>query len=1224
MQRSLPAIKGIFLGLITLLMVTAGYAQAQFSQRVFLLGNTGDLPANSQVYQDLRTMINRGTTPATVIINGDITDGAMNFHEDSLKLAQMLSVVEGLQHVKLIIIPGDRDWGNSGPQGLKYVRRLENLVNSFNVPNVQWALKKGCPGPMEIALNDQLLLIAIQTQWWNHPFDKPQPADADCRITSQDNFNEELEDLIEENGDKNILVAGHFPIISKGPYGGKWPLSKYLLPIPVLSGLYPSFRSNVGTPRDIHNKRFQPLRHELMEMLQEQHGLIYFSSHEHNLQLLRFQDHHLINSGSITDPGYTGKAKDALYAKSQAGLVELRYFPDGSLQAVIQGYEEDHLQELKQFTLYRSTCQDSQMDGSPFNTRYIPCGPQEITENIPPDQLTSINIQAGAEYQATSFKQNWLGRHYRDSWTMPVKVPYLNLDSTFQGLTPIQKGGGRQTTSLKFQGGNGGEYVFRSVNKDPTKALDFQYRETIVGSVVRDQTSAQQPYGALAADVLLNKLDILHAHPRLYVLPNSKQLGSFRDYGGLLGMLEERPANPGKTRKPFENAHEVLKSYRMFHQLYEDHDHRVDTREFARARTFDLLVGDWGKHEDNWKWAGFEDEKGMIYRPIPRDRDHVFSLWDGILPWLADREWAKPSAANFGYEYTGIRSLMWQARHLDRFLGNQLTRHDWIDAAKFIRQNIGEQDIEEAIRSMPPEIYQGDGKIIAEKLNSRLKMLDQAASDYYDLLARYVDVVGSNKRERFLVNRAQDGSVEVAVVDLDEAGDADSSRIYYHRKFLPGETREIRLYGLQKADQFYVYGKAKKSIPVRIVGGPGADEIMDQSEIKGWTKHTKIYEKGDGPLELGTEGKQITTWNESVYNYNRTAFAYNTYFPLAYILYSKDFGLGIRTGVLFTRQKFGKQEYASKHALQLALSAESIKVLNYQGRFHQVLGKWDITLGGLAADHYYFTYFFGIGNDTPKDDGLYNDDYYRTSFSSYQLTTGLAREFWPGNGSQLAFKIQYENNVQQIGENTILSDPENNQEIPGIRDTNLWEAEINLDLDFRDRQALPEKGMRVFLQHQSGILTTENNADYGVSQGFLEGYVSAYLKRPLTLGVKAGASTSYGQAPFYKLKYLGQNNDLRGYLRNRFTGESTLFLNTELRWEIAEFQTSVFPLRLGLKAFFDSGRVYSKYDLTGNWHHGYGGGFYVIPLKEEISLNISMAFSEEESGLLLIAIGRAF
>ncbi|MGI9542262.1 MAG: metallophosphoesterase, partial [Cyclobacteriaceae bacterium] len=877
------------------LLLISTQASAQTSpesiqHQVITLANTADL--NEEGFKNLRLHLEQINLPSTIIVNGDVVVNGDSHQQDSLTIEKLASLVKGLSNVTMVILPGDRDWNDSGKNGWKRVRGLEKLVNSMKLPNVVWPIKKGCPGPEALVLNDHLLLITIQTQWWNHPYDKPDPADADCKIASEDNFNEELEDIIEENEDKNILIAGHFPIISYGPYGGKWPFHKYLVPVPVLSGMIPSFRANVGTTKDINNYNFKHLREEMEQVLQEQDNLIYLSGHEHNLQILKVRNHYLVNSGSPSNPGYAGKGKRALYSESHAGIIALQYFDNGKVTATVQSLLSEGTKKEQEFVLLQSGC-NSSPEGVPINARYVPCKKGHKDDKMAKTELGSQTLAAGSEYKASKFKESWLGKHYRDSWTTSVTVPSLNLDTTFQGLVPYQKGGGRQTTSLKFKAGNGGEYVFRSVNKDPTKALDFELRETIVGTVVRDQTTTQQPYGALAVDKLLNELDILHAQPRLYVLPNDSKLGVFNEpYRGLFGMLEERPTNPKKVDLPFAQADEVLKSYKMFRALYDDHDNKVDTKEFARARVFDLWVGDWGKHEDNWKWAGYDQNGGTLYRPIPRDRDHVFSLWDGFFPWLADREWAKASAANFGHDFKGIRSLMWQARHLDRFLLSELTRKDWQTAAQYIQEHIDDRIIEGAVQNMPNEIYEADGKEIASKLNHRLKNLDKAAMEYYDLLAKYVDVVGSNKKEYFSAVRHKDGSVDVAVFDLkEETGEPDSTRKYFQRKFLPNETKEIRLYGLQKADKFRITGEAKSSIKIRTIGGPGTDDISDDSKVGGLGKHTLIYEKSsDAKIELGTEGRRVSHWDNSNYNYNRTDFAYNTYFPSAMVLYSADMG----------------------------------------------------------------------------------------------------------------------------------------------------------------------------------------------------------------------------------------------------------------------------------------------------------------------------------------------
>jgi len=77
----------------------------------------------------------------------------------------------------------------------------------------------------------------------------------------------------------------------------------------------------------------------------------------------------------------------------------------------------------------------------------------------------------------------------------------------------------------------------------------------------------------------------------------------------------------------------VTHSYGFFRKLYKDRDNCVDA--LARARAFDMLVADFGKHEANWKWAGYKEGKGNVYRPIPCDCAQAFTKW---LTYLPNRE----------------------------------------------------------------------------------------------------------------------------------------------------------------------------------------------------------------------------------------------------------------------------------------------------------------------------------------------------------------------------------------------------------------------------------------------------------------------------------------------------------------------------------------------------------------------------------------------------------
>lgn len=1201
--------------IISLLLFTGSMAQ---EYRLVILGNNVDITAD-QTYLHLRTFLENIDSPYSILLAGDITNstGLLRYSE-RLKVVLLGSSAE-----KIIIIPGDRDWDNSGINGWKNVLALEKAIRKWDDKRVIWPLKNACPGPEYIRINNYIGLIAFNSQWFNHPYDKPQPEDGVCTVATMGDFLEEMKDRIIENGNRNILITGHFPILSHGKYGGYYPLKSWLLPVPIVSGMITSFHQNVGNAKDIVNETFSNARYKIGFDFMELHSAIYISGHEKNLQILRAKDNYFINSGSPEKGDYVASSGHALLADTGPGLITLTFLSNGEVRAAIAKLSGSGYAFHKQVVLMANQC-EAHDPGIPSNQAFIPCKEKELAVTRMEGHYPKYTmVVAGPEYEAGGMKKLFLGKHYRADWIQPIQLPFLDLDTVFNGLSAFERGGGRQTKSLKFKGGNGYEYVFRSVNKDPARALPFKLRGTIIEEIIRDQTTTQQPYGAIVADILLNEINILHAHPVLYVMPDDAKLGPFRaEFGNMLGMLEDRQTNPdNKNEKTFAGADKIRKTFKMFNDLFDDYHNEIQTDEFVRARVFDILVGDWGKHEDNWKWAGFDKKgsKGRIYRPVPRDRDHVFSRWDGVLPWLADREWAKQSGENFDYRIKGLRSLMWQARHLDRLVANEMTRTDWTGAAKYIQEHIDAKDIEKAVRAMPAETYDLSGKIIEEKLKSRLSGLPGYAEAYYEMLAKEVDVVGSGKKEYFDVTRNADGSVEVAMYDVMK-GEKGKHKLY-ERTFYPHETREIRLFGLQNDDIFNIHGVASRSILTRVVGGYGNDKIIDESEVRKGDKHTLIYDKeGDNNITMSRETKIINSRNPHVYVYDRTAFQYNTYFPLITLSYNSDEGLLAGLGVTFTNQKYGKPTFSSKHEFKGDVSTEQNYTLDYSSRFHYVFGTWDLLTGGHLGYPNKFNYIYGIGNETVKDDDLYRQKFYRTRYNSTLIRIGILNEFWSRSNFSANFGVEF--NGKQLEENNIFSqsiDP-----VLGEEALDIARGVLILDLDFRDRPNLSTRGMRLFVNHESGWVLNTDTKRYHKIQATVEQFFSLRNESPFTLGLKAGGSATSGDIPYYYRYYLGQLQHLRGYRKNRFTGDKALFLNTNVRWKLGEVRTTIVPLGYGLRGFVDTGRVFESGESSETWHMGYGFGIFLVPIEESFSINITIAFSEEESALLLFSVGKTF
>ncbi|HYH56452.1 MAG TPA: hypothetical protein VD772_07565, partial [Anseongella sp.] len=456
--------------------------------------------------------------------------------EQIVRLDQLLNIIKDNPKGKLILIPGDKDWGNSGKNGLKAVRRLEKYIQTKLPYRNAFIPGTGCPGPEVIDVNPFLRLVAINSSWWIHPYDKPEVTDTDCRILTRQEFVEELEENITESENRNVLVVGHHPVVSTGVYGGRMTLTKHLfpfadknprnyIPLPFLGSIYAAYRQNIGTPRDMANFRYKEFRDELQKIFRKNPGIIYASAHEYNLQLIEEEENYQIISGSLTEKEPLGKSDETLFNAAKNGFVKLEYFPNGEVTSHFYGAAGARFTELYSRTLFQSPCAGTAENAAPVNRYFIPCPA--------PDSIPDVNLEvqngkviqvAGAQYKAGPVKKIFFGRLYRTTWATPVQVPVLDLRRTYGGLKPVGRGGGRQTIALQFRARNGREYVFRSVDKDPVKALPQALRETFATKIIRDITATEQPYGAIICSSLLDSTDILHARPRLYVLPNDPAL----------------------------------------------------------------------------------------------------------------------------------------------------------------------------------------------------------------------------------------------------------------------------------------------------------------------------------------------------------------------------------------------------------------------------------------------------------------------------------------------------------------------------------------------------------------------------------------------------------------------------------------------------------------------------------------------------------------------------
>jgi outer membrane translocation and assembly module TamA len=185
-------------------------------------------------------------------------------------------------------------------------------------------------------------------------------------------------------------------------------------------------------------------------------------------------------------------------------------------------------------------------------------------------------------------------------------------------------------------------------------------------------------------------------------------------------------------------------------------------------------------------------------------------------------------------------------------------------------------------------------------------------------------------------------------------------------------------------------------------------------------------------------------------------------------------------------------------------------------------------------------------------------------------------------------------------------------------------ATAMLSIDTRNSRALTTKGINWVTTFSSLSGTNKNSYDRvtQLSSDFAF-YLQLIPNERLVFANRTGVGVTGGNTfEFFQAQYLGTNENLRGFRRERFAGRSKFYNQAELRLKVANLKTYLFPAAFGLFAFVDNGRVWVKNDTVNKMATGYGGGVWFAPLRR-IVISVAYAMSVEDK-LPVVRLGWQF
>jgi hypothetical protein len=203
--------------------------------RLYLVGDAGLLGGNPTLDM-LKARMSEEPMASGVIFLGDNIynngmplKGSKHRKEAEDIINQQIDVVRNFKG-NVFFIPGNHDWNNGNKDGWQRIKDQEAYIEAALDSSDVFFPSNGCPGPIEIPLTDNIILVILDTQFFLQKGEKPGRSSSCGAKTGEEAFLQ-LNDILKRNIYKKVIVASHHPIHTKGMHGGVVTAKDHLFPL---------------------------------------------------------------------------------------------------------------------------------------------------------------------------------------------------------------------------------------------------------------------------------------------------------------------------------------------------------------------------------------------------------------------------------------------------------------------------------------------------------------------------------------------------------------------------------------------------------------------------------------------------------------------------------------------------------------------------------------------------------------------------------------------------------------------------------------------------------------------------------------------------------------------------------------------------------------------------------------------------------------------------------
>ncbi|HPN37386.1 MAG TPA: hypothetical protein PL041_03215 [Melioribacteraceae bacterium] len=797
------------------------------------------------------------------------------------------------------------------------------------------------------------------------------------------------------------------------------------------------------------------------------------------------------------------------------------------------------------------------------------------------------------------------GNNYNNRITKNFHIPIINKDS----LTYIKTLNFNNLNSFfVYKANSQNIYKFIPLNKALNEITPKLLYKTITNKTVDNLLSGQNIYSAVICNNLLTNF-----YPHLSKLKlckiNNTQNNNLIDY--TLGYWSEY----NQSEDLF--LQDTINTSSLIYLINNNPSVKINYEEILKYRLIDILLGNTNVHPNNFWFV----KTNNFVTPLVFPKQSAFPLFGGL--FYIGAKLLVPSFISFNEDYKSPEATTWKSRYFDRRFLTQLNWNKWEQVINVIQQKLNDSLITASVKQDDIFLDDETKQFLINGLIKRKNELKDFSFSYYKLINKYAEIYCTTNKDSVIITRNANNTTKVYI----KSQNNNSFYKYFERVFDNNITSEIRVF-LDKGDDYcLINGKASSSPIIKVNGEEGKDTLIDNSYVDGYLfsflpikqsdyntyffdedVDTEIIE-GDGTVSNYKFFKDYVTYNEK-YDTELKDYGHNwSFYPILEL--NTDEGLITGGGPELTKFNYGLLPYAYFMRLtgSYATQPKSYKI-SFLGDFKDVILNSslliNITKAELSFDRYY-----GYGNETEFNYEKDKAGYYKSVYELFTVSLGIKKNLT--KNTAIKFSILYDYGDIKLNNLNLLNDFKYNKY--GIGSLWLMGGELCVNYDSRDNIDNTHKGL--FAQIKAIYYPTifkKLEFPFSKFDFDIRFFNKISGKYNTVIANKIGGAFLLGKYPFLKGAFIGGNESLRGYNKNRFAGDISLFSQNEIRTQISNLDIFV-KSKIGLLLLGDIGRVFINNKKSFKWHPSAGFGTWIDFSDRLFTVVATLALSKEKPEL---------